>query len=113
MLFSQLYSDGYGEPGSSAEARYDQGTQFESPPTPGGNRRITRSKARGGAAPPPPVRQHIVVEPPRKRKPGRKPHVDAPSEDETSLYNIIRNCKTSMTVSLKYDCFNLCIKICC
>lgn len=42
-----MYGDAYGEAGSSSEVRYDQVTQFESPPTPGGNRRVTRSKARG------------------------------------------------------------------
>lgn len=102
-----MYQEAYAEQASSSADRYDQVVHFESPPTPG-NRRVTRSKARGVTAPPPPpmaiprqTRREDTGEPPRKRKPGRKPHIaiEVPCEDDSSLYNVIKNCKSSMTVS--------------
>ncbi|XP_045471555.1 cohesin subunit SA-1 [Harmonia axyridis] len=75
---------------------------FESPPTPG-MRRVTRSKARGLNNPPPPPPTYSPTTPSpgrggrRGRPAGRKNHADHNTEDETSLYNIIRNSKTSLT----------------
>ncbi|KAL3283155.1 hypothetical protein HHI36_006308 [Cryptolaemus montrouzieri] len=75
---------------------------FESPPTPG-MRRVTRSKARGLNNPPPPPPTYFPTTPSssgrggrRGRPAGRKAHADH-AEDETSLYNIIRNSKSSLT----------------
>ncbi|KAK9879473.1 hypothetical protein WA026_006542 [Henosepilachna vigintioctopunctata] len=76
---------------------------FESPPTPG-MRRVTRSKARGLNNPPPPPPTYSPTTPTtsgrggrRGRPAGRKTHADHQAEDETSLYNILRNSKSSLT----------------
>lgn len=109
--YSQMMSM-YGEP-------YDQvGTSsaenvFESPPTPG-LRRVTRSKARGAGATQsviapipahsPPAPSYTSRGRPRGRPPGRKQQqhhhhhtLEGAGDDDTFLYNTIRNSKASLT----------------
>lgn len=97
-----IYNESYNELGHSSS----DGGAFESPPTPG-TRRITRSKAKGLTNPPPPPvaysppsSTHTGRGRPRGRPPGRKNTVGEiihNYEDETSLYRIIKNSRTSLT----------------
>ncbi|XP_025837464.1 cohesin subunit SA-1 [Agrilus planipennis] len=104
---SNIYHDSYGEhAGTSSD-----GT-FESPPTPG-MRRITRSKARGITNPPAahtapsanhsPTSGGVTTTAPRGRGRGRPPTrknyqtEGSSTEDDTSLYTVIKNSKASLT----------------
>ncbi|KAF7278077.1 stromal antigen isoform X2 [Rhynchophorus ferrugineus] len=80
---------------------------FESPPTPG-MRRITRARARGITNPPPlPLSYSPPPEKPgrgrgRGRPPGRKNnatelHLRHDSDDDSSLYNVIKSGRVSLT----------------
>lgn len=93
-----MYGGDYGMDGGSD-------SMFESPPTPG-MRRVTRSKAKGPNGPPPPNYRTDSPPPPptrgrgRGRPPGRKNNPDLRwrhEDDDVSLYNIIKNCKSSLT----------------
>lgn len=103
---SNIYSESYNEQAGTSSSD----GMFESPPTPG-MRRVTRSKARGGNAPMPPAPSSSAYSPTsgapvptgtgrgrgRGRPPGRKNHVEGGVDDDTSLYNIIKNSKASLT----------------
>lgn len=81
---------------------------FESPPTPG-MRRVTRARTRGANAPAPPPMIDSPPSPspprttfaprgrPRGRPPGRKQHHEGGIDDNTSLYQIIKISKASLT----------------
>ncbi|XP_060516669.1 cohesin subunit SA-1 [Cylas formicarius] len=103
---SGIYHDSYQEQAGTSGASSDG--MFESPPTPG-LRRITRSKARGQTNPPPPPPSYSPTHTAatgrgrgRGRPPGRKNHVADihlrhDTDDETSLYNVIKNGRVSLT----------------
>lgn len=105
------YGGNYGHSGMYGEAYQEQApasdTMFESPPTPG-MRRITRARARGITNPPPPPPSYSP--PPerpgrgrgRGRPPGRKNNVTVEllrhdSDEDASLYSIIKNGRVSLT----------------
>lgn len=100
---ANMYSESYGEHAGTTSS---SDGMFESPPTPG-MRRVTRSKARGANAPVPNyvAPSHSPTNTPpaptrgrgRGRPPGRKNQVEGTTEDESSLYHIIKNSKASLT----------------
>jgi len=97
------YAEQAGTSGASSDG------MFESPPTPGMGRRITRARARGITNPPPlPMSYSPPPEKPgrgrgRGRPPGRKnnvTHVDLqfrPDSDDDSLYNVIKSGRVCLT----------------
>lgn len=94
-----MYGESYNEQAGTSSSD----GMFESPPTPG-MRRVTRSKARGANAPVPSyvAPSHSPTSTPirgrgRGRPPGRKNHVEGNVEDESALYFVIKNSKSSLT----------------